>query len=192
MQKVYTLSDPCYLHVPEGFSFAQMDLSDYSDAELSAELVRRRISPSLNGSSPCLPLSYSPPLNPHFLKPTRKGSKGKPKNQSEVVSYCLSVGLAESDGEWMWCHWQDNGFTINQKPIKDWKLVIQAWKKAGYLPRQKNGKPKPTHDSLGRFLGERTTNCLGQIIRPPPPSLSEEEFQRRMQRSRDIYNGKIQ
>ena len=48
----------------------------------------------------------------------------------------MSIGLPKSDGEAMFLHWQEKGWS----KVKDWRLTIRKWKSFGYLPSQKQGK----------------------------------------------------
>jgi len=54
----------------------------------------------------------------------------------EAEEFCLSLGLPKSDGEAMFLHWQEKGWS----KVKDWRLTIRKWKSFGYLPSQKQGK----------------------------------------------------
>lgn len=72
----------------------------------------------------------------------RGDSKGR-CTQAEAEEFCESIGLPRSDGQAMFLHWQEKGWS----KIKDWKLTIRKWHSFGYLPSQKNGshyaRPKP-------------------------------------------------
>jgi hypothetical protein len=64
----------------------------------------------------------------------RRGSK------EEISSYCKEQGLTAQDSEWLWAKWQENDFTRDGKPIKDWRGTIRTWKLTGYIfPSHKNG-----------------------------------------------------
>jgi 5-methylcytosine-specific restriction endonuclease McrA len=68
-------------------------------------------------------------------------------NKARIVMYRPSIdavrvftrelGLPESDGEYMFHHWESNGWTKNGKPIKNWQAMIRSWKSAKYMPSQK-------------------------------------------------------
>jgi len=60
-----------------------------------------------------------------------------PENASEVVAYCATLGLPASDAQYIFAHWQGNGFMRSGKAIKDWEAVCRAWRLAGYFPSQK-------------------------------------------------------
>jgi hypothetical protein len=66
-------------------------------------------------------------------------SKSRPKNQTEVETFCISIGLQPSDGEAMWLRWQSQGFG----KTRDWKATIRQWKIQGYHPSQKQSQPPP-------------------------------------------------
>lgn len=55
----------------------------------------------------------------------------------DIVAYVKEHGLTETDGSYLFHHWEGNGWTINGKPIKRWKSVVGSWKHAGYFPSQK-------------------------------------------------------
>jgi hypothetical protein len=76
-------------------------------------------------------------------------------DESEVIAYCLEIGLPESDGRTMFAKWEGNGWSNGGKPIKDWKATIRSWRGEGYLPSQKvNGKPSaPTDIMRGVSVG---------------------------------------
>lgn len=87
--------------------------------------------------------------------------KGRPKDQKEVESFCVSIGLLASDGEAMWLEWQERGYG----KTKDWKAKIRKWKIYGYHPSQKQNKfQKPTKADYKR-------NYM-----PPAREPSEEEL----------------
>ena len=55
-----------------------------------------------------------------------------------VRVFCAEIGLPESDGDYMFHHWESNGWTKSGKPIKSWQAMIRSWKSAKYLPSQKS------------------------------------------------------
>lgn len=70
-----------------------------------------------------------------------EGRRPKPKDQAQVVAYCLSLGLLESDGNYFWNKWTGNGFKNAGSAMRDWQAVIRSWRDAGHLPSQKgNGQ----------------------------------------------------
>lgn len=56
----------------------------------------------------------------------------------DVRLFCSESGLLESDGDYMFHHWESNGWTKSGKPIKNWQAMIRSWKSAKYLPSQKS------------------------------------------------------
>jgi len=81
-----------------------------------------------------------------------KGNKARKSAKRPTIDdvrvFCRECGLPESDGEYMFHHWESNGWTKGGKPIKSWQAMIRSWKSARYMPSQKqgsNGKPKSTH-----------------------------------------------
>jgi len=64
-------------------------------------------------------------------------SKSRATNKSELIAYCVGVGLTSRDGEYLWEHWEENGWTRGNKPIRDWRSNVRKWKLAGWFPSQK-------------------------------------------------------
>lgn len=63
-------------------------------------------------------------------------SKSK-ASQDDLKVFCLSVGLALEDGDWLFDKWEGNGWKNDGKAIKDWMATIRAWKASGIFPSQK-------------------------------------------------------
>ena len=89
-----------------------------------------------------------------------KPNAARPRSETEVVEYCLSLGLTRSDAEYFWNRWQANGYVNAGKSIKDWRALIRSWKAAGYCPSQKaatTSKPnrKPTPSELEQTEADR-------------------------------------
>jgi hypothetical protein len=55
----------------------------------------------------------------------------------EVVEFSKSIGLPESDGEYLFHKWEGNGWTNGGSPVKNWKATIRSWVKGKFLPSQK-------------------------------------------------------
>jgi len=72
---------------------------------------------------------------------TKSDTKSR-ATKDEIVLYCKSIGLPESDGVVLFDKWQGNGWKNGKQSIKDWKATIRTWKAYGYLASQKNGKPQ--------------------------------------------------
>lgn len=90
---------------------------------------------------------------PRSPKPSRGTIKGKPLvgkargEVGEIVEFCKSEGLTESDGRYFFNHWESNGWTVSNRPIQNWKAVIRKWKEAGHVPSQKvNGNGSNGHN----------------------------------------------
>lgn len=69
----------------------------------------------------------------------------------ELRSFCVEIGLPETDGDASFFKWEGNGWKNGQATIKDWRQTIRAWQTNGYMPSQKiraggngNGKPRQT------------------------------------------------
>lgn len=76
------------------------------------------------------------------------GDKARPQTSDDVLQFCRSLNLPDTDADYFWNHWQGNGFTNGGKPIKDWKATIRSWESAGHCPSQKEkrGKRDSTKD----------------------------------------------
>ncbi len=57
-----------------------------------------------------------------------------------VKNFAKEEGIEEQDAEWFYHKGRGNGWTNGGKPILDWKATLRSWKRAGYLPSQKNGQ----------------------------------------------------
>ncbi len=66
-------------------------------------------------------------------------SPARAESPDEVVAYCRTLSLPDSDGTACFDKWTGNGWKNGGDPIKDWKATIRSWKTQGYLPSQKNG-----------------------------------------------------
>ena len=84
-----------------------------------------------------------------------------------VREFCKADGITMQDAEWFYHKGRGNGWTNGGKPILDWKATLRSWKRAGYLPSQKNAKhqSKPTAVDYKR-------NYL-----PPPREPTDQEFE---------------
>lgn len=72
--------------------------------------------------------------------------------QTQVVCYCIELGLRREDGDWFFnkcegCGWKNGG-----KAIMDWKATVRAWKGISVFPSQKmvgnNGRMQPKELSV--------------------------------------------
>lgn len=73
---------------------------------------------------------------PDSQKPQGRKYKAKGTLQ-EVIEYCTSRNLPESDGQWFFdkaegCGWKNGG-----KAIVDWQATVRAWSASKYFPSQK-------------------------------------------------------
>lgn len=78
---------------------------------------------------------------PSANAPTRKATR------DEILSYCASLHLPESDADYLFDHWEGCGWRNGKNPIKDWRATVRAWKGAGHLPSQKNGNGRHQFES---------------------------------------------
>lgn len=69
----------------------------------------------------------------------KKEKKHKPASREEVLNFCKSIGLPESDGHYCWDKWEGNGFKNDGRAMNNWESTIRSWKRAGYLPSLKRG-----------------------------------------------------
>jgi hypothetical protein len=99
----------------------------------------------------------------HRFKPSPNQPRKQPKDRAsraEMEEFCKSLGLPESDGTFMFDHWESNGWKNGSAPVRDWKAGVRKWKGAGWLPSQK----KP---SYGTITGSVSTSSNGVTVSPP-------------------------
>lgn len=72
--------------------------------------------------------------------PVSKKSANARGTFDEMKSFFAEIGLTAQDAEYAFTHWEENGWTRNGKPIKDWRMTARSWKAAGYFPSQKGGR----------------------------------------------------
>jgi hypothetical protein len=78
-------------------------------------------------------------------------SKG---TQEDLKAYAVKIGLPESDGEYMFDHWEANGWKNGSNKVKCWQAGIRKWKSERWLPSQKqqpNGKPPKQQTFAGTY-----------------------------------------
>lgn len=80
----------------------------------------------------------------------KKGTKAKPSLLTEVVEFCVEIGLTKDDAEWFWYKCEGCGWKNDGRPIADWQATIRSWKKIKIMPSQKNGSAP----SLGTVAAE--------------------------------------
>lgn len=66
---------------------------------------------------------------------------------SEVLSFCLKNQMAEADARYLWCHWEGNGWTNRNKPMRSWKDTAIAWRETHRI--------LPSHTATGGLNGHR-------------------------------------
>lgn len=93
-------------------------LPDKAEAEAEAEADTEELELSKTKSNKARIVMYRPSID-------------------AVRVFARKLGLPESDGEYMFHHWESNGWTKNGKPIKNWQAMIRSWKSAKYMPSQK-------------------------------------------------------
>jgi hypothetical protein len=83
---------------------------------------------------------------PHAGKEEGKGKEGKRKGtREELRSYAVELSLCDSDGDFLFDHFEEGGWKRGTQEIKDWKATMRKWKAGGWLPSQKvavNGQSK--------------------------------------------------
>ena len=57
-----------------------------------------------------------------------------------VREFARGEGIQDSDAQWFYWKGEGNGWTNGGELIRDWKATLTSWKRAGYLPSQKNGE----------------------------------------------------
>lgn len=135
---------------PEGIIYSRRMVKDAAKREVDAERQRKhrktkkvshaRVTPSVT------PLSEDENEIESVVVSNLK-SKRK-ANYEDLKAFCSELSLPERDSEYLFNHWESNGWTNGGKPIRDWQRTIRAWKAAGHLPSQKNGTP-PAQVPLG-------------------------------------------
>jgi len=79
---------------------------------------------------------------------TKRG-KAKAPPLPELLSFLQTLPSPDPqfDADYYHLHWQENGFTNGGKPIRDYRLTLKKWFKAGWLQSQKRmnatGNAKP-------------------------------------------------
>ena len=110
---------------------------------LDQSTARTTASPP-HGPEPSLNQKESPKTRKKAQAP--EGAAKTRCSEVEAQAYVESIGLPISDGSWFFDKCEGNGWKNGGQPIKDWQATIRAWKRAGYIPSQKNGdsaSPRP-------------------------------------------------
>ncbi len=88
-------------------------------------------------------IGYEYPLRKGIGKGLRKG-KGTREEFSEFAS---SLGLPPTDGEYLFDHFEENGWKRGKDEIKDWRASMRKWKSAKWLPSLKATEGKAHRQS---------------------------------------------
>jgi len=118
-----------------------------------------------------------------------KLSKAKPDSMEAVVAFAAELNLPRSDGEYLWYHWESNGYTNGSAKIKDWKMTVRKWVAGGFMPSQKNGGSAPKSNRPSENQGYE--NVIGFQSPNPQPDLDELFDLKRIARERDEEAARI-
>lgn len=96
-------------------------------------------------------VSHTPQVQDKDCTVQEEDKNKKRGTLSELQKFCRNNGLFPRDAEYLWNRWESNGWQNANKPIKDWRATVRAWKAQGYLPSQKqllqtDVWPEPKHD----------------------------------------------
>jgi hypothetical protein len=56
----------------------------------------------------------------------------------DFVEYAQNRGLPANDGEFLFNHFEENGWMRGKQPIRDWKAAMRKWHSARWLPSLKD------------------------------------------------------
>lgn len=147
-------------------------------ANLDIRVIRERLSNSLSKS-----------INtPHVQDKDNTGQeedKNKKKGTlSELQDFCRNNGLFPRDADYLWNRWESNGWQNANKPIRDWRATVRAWKAQGYLPSQKQSLPtdvwddprsdEPDIDLMALMLENRAKAAVKDAELSDEPSTTED------------------
>jgi len=62
----------------------------------------------------------------------------KPKSAEDAEAYARSIGCSPGQGDAWFDKMEGNGWLNGGKPVADWRGVIRAWHKQGYMPEVVN------------------------------------------------------
>jgi hypothetical protein len=114
-----------------------------------------------------------------------KTSKAKPDSMEAVIAFVAELNLPRSDGEYLWYHWESNGYTNGGAKIKDWKMTVRKWVAGGFLPSQKhNGfrldpvpaPSKPNRRKLPENWREIAEEIYGHPVNCPEDELTPSQY----------------
>jgi hypothetical protein len=103
--------------------------------------------------------SGEPSVKPSEVSKEKKRTLSK-ATLEEVEAFTLSLGLTTKDGEFMFYNFEEKGWG------KNWKMAVQKWKSAGWLPSQKEASrlQQPSFPSTGSkkiFTAEDHMRAMG-------------------------------
>lgn len=81
------------------------------------------------------------PRVPHAGQEEGNGRERNRKGtREELRSYAVEISLPDSDGDFMFDHFEETGWKRGTQQVKDWKATLRKWKSGGWLPSQKQNK----------------------------------------------------
>lgn len=82
-----------------------------------------------------------------------------------VREFARGEGIQLSDADWFYLKGEGNGWTNGGEPIRDWKATLASWKRAGYLPSQRNGAngAHPQRQMSAFEIEKRTAAIVDEI-----------------------------
>lgn len=155
---------------PEGIIYSRRMVKDAQKREQGAERQRKFKKLKKEGNASVTPKKLSG--NAFYENENESvvslNSKRK-ANYEEVNTFCSELNLPTCDSEYLFNHWEGNGWTNGGKPIEDWKRTVRAWKAAGHLPSQDTRRDRTRftadrrHDGRSGEPGRRNAtdeNCI--------------------------------
>lgn len=109
--------------------------------------AKQDVNQPINQQNVTIATNNQPTINQATNKKVKndKKSKARAHTLDEVIEFCKSIELPESDGEATWDKWEGNGHKNSGRAMKCWKSTIRSWKANGYMPSQKqNGNQQQT------------------------------------------------
>jgi hypothetical protein len=96
--------------------------------------------PQRNPAESCgiLPPKPSPLAISHKPSPEAISHKSQPCGLEELLDFCKSEGIKQSDGEYFFHAKEGNGWRNGRNPMRDWKSTLRSWNKGKFLPSQKH------------------------------------------------------
>jgi len=121
------------------------------------------------------------------IKTGKEQDKNKTRGtHAELEEFCRANGLFPRDVDYLWNRWEGNGWQNANKPIKDWRATVRAWKAQQYLPSQKQQlasdcwpeparEEEPEIDLLERLELNRAKAAAREAAENAEPEVSAEE-----------------